>query len=164
MRTEGLYTPPNELDFGSQQRLSFSTLMRAGESAAAELKVVQPQIAGADTKLIGRIRQLVSDKASVLFAVPDRASRESLELRLNDEGIPFVESLGAAAENSVPVTSPAATRDVVPLRRGFAQIVLVTIAAGERGCARGEQRGRCKGYGQNAEHAHGPSANALNRR
>lgn len=130
VRTEGLYTPPNELDFGSQQRLSFSTLMRAGESAAAELKVVQPQIAGADTKLIGRIRQLVSDKASVLFAVPDRASRESLELRLNDEGIPFVESLGAAAENSVPVTSPAATRDVVPLRRGFVTFFDAPVPAG----------------------------------
>ena len=55
-------------------------------------------------------------------------------------------------------------RDHLPLRRGFAQIVLVTIAAGERGRARGEQRSGCKGYGQNAEHAHGPSANALNRR
>ena len=85
--------------------------MRAGETASAEIDVVQPQIAGADAKLIGRVRQLVNDRAAVLFAVPDRGSRESLELRLNDEGIPFVESLGSAAENSVPVTDPAAMRN-----------------------------------------------------
>ena len=128
--TNGLYTPPRELDFGTQQRLSFSTIMRAGESAAAELDVVQPQIAGADAKLIGRIRQLVNDRAAVLFAVPDRGSRESLELRLNDESIPFVESLGAAAENSVPVIDPAATRDVAPLRRGFVTFFDAPVPAG----------------------------------
>ena len=104
--------------------------MRAGESAAAELDVVQPQIAGADAKLIGRIRQLVNDRAAVLFAVPDRGSRESLELRLNDESIPFVESLGAAAENSVPVIDPAATRDVAPLRRGFVTFFDAPVPAG----------------------------------
>lgn len=130
VNTDGLYTPPRELDFGTQQRLSFSTIMRAGESAAAELDVVQPQIAGADTKLIGRVRQLVNDRAAVLFAVPDRGSRESLELRLNDEGIPFVESLGSAVENSVPVTDPAAMRDVTPLRRGFVTFFDAPVPAG----------------------------------
>jgi len=128
--TDGLYTPPRELDFGTQQRLSFSTIMRAGETASAEIDVVQPQIAGADAKLIGRVRQLVNDRAAVLFAVPDRGSRESLELRLNDEGIPFVESLGSAAENSVPVTDPASMRDVTPLRRGFVTFFDAPVPAG----------------------------------
>lgn len=103
--TEGLYTSPREMDFGRQQRLSLSSILRVGGSVTAELKVRQPNVAGADTKLIGVVRQLVNDNVSVVFAAPDRGARESLELRLTDEHIPFAESLGSAAENAVPVTS-----------------------------------------------------------
>ena len=94
---DGLYTPPRELDFGSQQRLSFSSLTRAGFAPTAALDVRQPSIAGADSKLVGRVRQLIADRCTVLFAVPDRAARESLELRFSDENIPFCEMLGASA-------------------------------------------------------------------
>ena len=100
---DGLYTSPRELDFGSQQRLSFSSMLRAGSGAStADLEVRQPGIAGSDAKLMGRVRQLVNDRCAVIFAVPDRGARESLELRLSDENIPFVESLGTAAENNDP--------------------------------------------------------------
>ena len=97
----GLYTAPRELDFGpaGQQRLSFSSMLRTGVQVTADLDVRQPSIAGADTKLLGRTRQLVNDGCSVVFAVPDRAAREHLELTFSDENIPFVESLGAASEN-----------------------------------------------------------------
>ena len=101
--TEGLYTSPRELDFGAQQRLTFSSMLRAGTGAStAELAVRQPGIAGSDAKLMGRVRQLVRDHSVILFTVPDRGARESLELRFTDENIPFEESLGTAAENNDP--------------------------------------------------------------
>ncbi|MBM6775388.1 transcription-repair coupling factor [Olsenella profusa] len=120
---EGLYTSPRELDFGTQQRLSFSSMLRAGSgSATAELAVRQPGIAGSDSKLLGRLRQLVKDRASVIFAVPDRGARESLELRLTDEAVPFLESLGTAAENNDP--------QVPPLERGRVTFTDAPVPAG----------------------------------
>lgn len=105
--TDGLYTSPRELDFGTQQRLSFSSMLRAGSgTTTVELVVRQPGIAGSDSKLLGRVRQLVKDRSVVLFAVPDRGARESLELRLTDENVPFLESLGTAAENNDPQVPP----------------------------------------------------------
>ena len=128
--TEGLYTSPREMDFGRQQRLSLSSILRVGGSVTAELKVRQPNVAGADTKLIGVVRQLVNDNVSVVFAAPDRGARESLELRLTDEHIPFAESLGSAAENAVPVTSTDANSAITPLRRGSVTFTDAPVPAG----------------------------------
>ena len=128
--TEGLYTSPREMDFGRQQRLSLSSILRVGGSVTAELKVRQPNVAGADTKLIGVVRQLVNDNVSVVFAAPDRGARESLELRLTDEHIPFAESLGSAAENAVPVTSADANGAITPLRRGSVTFTDAPVPAG----------------------------------
>ena len=82
--TQGLFTNPQQMDFGKQQRLSFSSMARVGGQADAELDVRQPSIAGSDAKLLGRMRQLVNDRASIVFAVPDRGAREALEL-MTDE-------------------------------------------------------------------------------
>ena len=120
---EGIYTSPRDLDFGTQQRLSFSSMLRAGSGATtAELVVRQPGIAGSDSKLLGRVRQLVKDRSVVLFAVPDRGARESLELRLTDENVPFLESLGTAAENNDP--------QVPPLERGRVTFTDAPVPAG----------------------------------
>ena len=120
---DGLYTAPRDLDFGRQQRLSFSSILRVGASGVtAELAVRQPSIAGSDTKLLGRVRQLLADGSSVLFAVPDRAAREALELRFTDESIPVVESLATAAENNEP--SPR------PLARGQVTFIDAPVPAG----------------------------------
>ncbi len=97
--TEGLFTDPRLLDLGSQQRLTFASLQRTGASAATELPVRQPGIAGSNSKLLGRVRQFVRDNYVTIFTVPDRGAREALELSFSDEHIPFEESLGAAAEN-----------------------------------------------------------------
>ena len=99
VKTEGLYTVPRELDFGSQQRLSFASLLRVGGQVTAELAVHQPSIAGSDAKLIGRVRQLVNDSDVVVFAVPDRSAREHLMGHFSDENIPFEVSLGTSEEN-----------------------------------------------------------------
>ncbi len=98
--TEGLYTSPRQMDFGSQQRLNLSSILTQGGSATAELEVRQPAIAGSDAKLIGRVRQLINDGCAVVFAVPDRGAREHLMLSFSDEHIPFVESLAQASENA----------------------------------------------------------------
>ena len=129
-RTDGLFTPPRALDFGHQQRLSLSSLMRSGAATTAELEVRQPSIAGSDAKLLSRVRQLTQDGSSVVFAVPDRAAREALELSLTDEGIALQESLGTAPENAVPVASEAARRDVAPLRRGMVTFFDAPVPAG----------------------------------
>ena len=104
----GLYTLPRDLDFGRQQRLSFASMLRAGAQVTAELPVRQPNIAGGDTRLLGRVRQFVNDHLVTLFAVPDRQAREHLELNFGDESIPFEESLGTAPENSIPLADPLA--------------------------------------------------------
>lgn len=130
VRPEGLFTSPRELDFGSQQRLSLSSILRAGGSATAELEVRQPGIAGSDGKLLGRVRQLLAGNSSVVFAVPDRAAREALELSFTDEGIALRESLGSAPENNVPVTSEDAARAPEPLDRGKVTFFDAPVPAG----------------------------------
>ena len=105
---DGLYTMPRDLDFGRQQRLSFASMLRAGTQVTAELPVRQPGIAGGDTRLLGCVRQLINDRVVTLFAVPDRAAREQLELNFGDESVPFEETLGTAPENQVPLTDPNA--------------------------------------------------------
>ncbi|MBR3313160.1 MAG: transcription-repair coupling factor [Atopobiaceae bacterium] len=102
--TEGLYTLPKELDFGTCQRVTFASMARVGTTvrtgkkavSGSQLSVQQPGIAGADSKLLGRVRGLIRDNAVIVFAVPDRAAREHLELHFSDESIPFVEKLGNA--------------------------------------------------------------------
>ena len=134
-----LYTNPRQLDFGSQQRLSFASVLRVGAQVAAELPVRQPGIAGSDAKLIGRVRQLVGDGCAVVFAVPDRGAREALELSFTDENIPLVESLGAAPENASPIEAPtarqAAKADAAgnywrPLQRGMVTFTDLPVPAG----------------------------------
>lgn len=131
-----LYTPLKSFDFGKeQQRVSLSSIMRAGTartgtartrraSAAApaqpgDLHVQQPGISGRDSRMLGRLRQLLRDGSSVLFAVPDRGARKHLQMRFVDESIPFEESLGSDSKNAAglldaaALDSPAFTRGVV---------------------------------------------------
>ena len=129
--TQGLYTNPRQLDFGRQQRLSFASMLRAGAGAStAALEVKQPGVNGSESKLLGRVRQLIADRSAVIFAVPDRAAREALELRFNDEGIPFAESLGAAPENAHDVSDPDARFDAPALPRDRVTFVDAPVPAG----------------------------------
>ncbi|WP_058270764.1 transcription-repair coupling factor [Olsenella massiliensis] len=116
---EGLYTSPRDLDFGSQQRLSLSSLARAKTAATSGLMVEQPHIAGGNAKLVGRLRQLVQKRDAVVFAVPDRAARESVKLTLVDESIPFEERL-----------STGASPDAGPLTGGVVTVVDAPVPAG----------------------------------
>ncbi len=129
--TQGLYTSPRQLDFGRQQRLSFASMMRAGAgSVTATLEVKQTGVNGSDAKLLGRVRQLIESRCATLFAVPDRAARETLELRFSDENIAFGESLGTAAENSRDVRDPDARFDAPPLPRDRVTFTDAPVPAG----------------------------------
>lgn len=99
-RLDGLYVRPQELDFGRQQRLNYVSLIRAGGSVTAELKIEQPALAGSDNRFISRIQEVVNNRFACVFAIPDRGARESMELSFTDNEIPFEESLQAAPENS----------------------------------------------------------------
>lgn len=100
-RLEGLYAHPRELDFGTCQRLTLASLLKTGvQGDTFELNVKQPQIVGAGDKMLGRIRQLLADKSSVLFAVPDRSARQELMNTCIDEHISVSESLCSARENT----------------------------------------------------------------
>ena len=127
---EGLYSEPREMDFGRQQRLSLSSIMRSGAVAAGQVKVRQPDIAGSDTKLLDRVSELVNTRHAVAFAAPDRGARESLELALGDARIPFCESLANDPKNRVPVCDPHAAADAEPLERGMVTFFDAPVPAG----------------------------------
>ncbi len=130
--TKGLFTAPRDMDFGSQQRLSFASMLRVGTQVTSELPIRQPGISGSDTRLLGRVRQLVGDGFSVLFAVPDRSAREHLELNFGDEHIMFGESLASAAENRVPLADPKANEPACApaLPRGQVTFIDAAVPAG----------------------------------
>ncbi|QWT17684.1 transcription-repair coupling factor [Collinsella sp. zg1085] len=100
----GLYVRPQELDFGAQQRLNLVSIIRAGGTVTAELKVEQVAIAGSSSRFISRVQEFVSKRYACLFAIPDRGARESMELSFTDELIPFEESLEADPANQDAVT------------------------------------------------------------
>ena len=99
-RLDGLYVSPKQLDFGSYQRLNLVSIIRAGGAVTAELKVEQPGLAGSDKRFISRLQEVVANRYAVVFAVPDRGARESMELTFTDESIPFEESLLCGPENA----------------------------------------------------------------
>ena len=124
---EGLYLEPRKLDFGSQRRLTFASIVMRGVSAAPQLNVRLPQVAVSDERFLGRVRSLVRDCCAVLLAVPDRAARSHMELRLSDEGIPFAESLAASEENRA---APGAERAPKPLPAGIVSLVDAPVPQG----------------------------------
>ena len=128
--TDGLFTAPRDMDFGRQQRLSFASMLRAGTQVTAELPVRQPGIAGSDVRMLGRVRQMLNDHMTVLFAVPDRQAREQLELNFGDESVPFEEALASAAENRVPLADPMANSSAEPLARGRVTFTDAPVPAG----------------------------------
>ncbi len=116
-RLDGLYVRPQELDFGRQQRLNYVSLIRAGGAVTAELKLEQPALAGSDNRFISRIQEVVNNRYAVLFAIPDRGARESMELSFTDESIPFEESLSSDPANAGGLDGAAPTVELPAVSR-----------------------------------------------
>ena len=125
-----LYTAPRNLDFGKQQRLSLSSILRTGGTVTAQIDVKQPGIAGTDTRLLGRVRELLNNGSTVLFAMPDRRAREALKQTFSAEHIAFCETLGADPENQVPIESPDANASARPLKAGMGNFIDAPVPAG----------------------------------
>lgn len=131
---EGLYVAPQALNFGSQQRLTLVSIMRVGTQVDAELAISRPAIEGGEGKLFTQLRTLLNTGFKPVFAVPDRSARESLELRLTDEHIPFMrlirdepreEHIDRLPKNLVTlVDDPIASGVIVP----SAQLGILSIA------------------------------------
>ena len=114
---EGLYVRPQQLDFGARQRLNYVSLIRAGGAATAELKIEQPAIAGSDRRFMSRVQEVVNVNDAVVFAIPDRGARESMELAFGDESVPFEESLQTAPENAGEIGGGEHVRSKLQIRQ-----------------------------------------------
>ena len=129
-RLDGLYVRPQELDFGRQQRLNYVSIIRAGGAVTAELKVEQPALAGSDNRFIERVQTVVNNHYAVLFAMPDRGARDSMELTFGDEGIPFDASLAGDPLNADPLDEKGAAASAPRLPTGRVTFVDAPIPAG----------------------------------
>ncbi len=126
--TKGLFSDARQMDFGTQQRLSLSSILRTQDNSVQKLEARQPAVAGSHAKLINRVRQCVENNMQVVFAVPERSARESLELSFNDEHILFCERRASGASGGALGSSGAS--DEKPLQRGVVTFVDLPLPAG----------------------------------
>ncbi|MDR2716374.1 MAG: transcription-repair coupling factor, partial [Coriobacteriaceae bacterium] len=88
---EGLYAPPAGIDFGSNQRSSYVSIMQVGGHVDDELPVKRVEVAGNEEKLFGKLRSLVDADYTVVFSVPGFRARRDMRLELVDRGLSLVE-------------------------------------------------------------------------
>ncbi len=114
--TKGLFTAPRDMDFGSQQRLSFASMLRVGRRSPPSCPFAN-RASPAATRGFSAASASSWATASPCFRRAGPSAREHLELRFGDEYITFGESLASAAENNAcrlqtprPTSPPARRR------------------------------------------------------
>lgn len=113
-----LYMGPTELDFGSNPRATYVSIMRVGVQLDSELVVKRVDVAGDPEKLFGHLRSLAETGFTVVFSVPHFRARQEMKLSLVDLGIPINEVLDVVGDSSSK------------LKRGQVNIVDVEIPLG----------------------------------
>ena len=113
-----LYVSAAELNFGSNPRATYVSIMRVGVELDSELVVKRVEVAGDPDKLYGRLRSLAETGFTVVFSVPHFRARQEIKLALVDLGIPINEVLDVVGDDSAK------------LRRGQVNIVDVDIPLG----------------------------------
>ena len=113
-----LYVSAAELNFGTNPRATYVSIMRVGVELDSELVVKRVEVAGDPEKLYGRLRSLVEAGFTVVFSVPHFRARQEIKLALVDLGIPINEVLDVVGDDSAK------------LRRGQVNIVDVDIPLG----------------------------------
>ena len=99
-----VFIEPRAMDFGGCRQLSFSSIeVGARRQASPELQSRQPQVSGADARLLNSVRAFTSRGYQCLFCVPDRSAREHLMLTLSDNAIPLAQSLLGEPANATPL-------------------------------------------------------------
>ena len=101
---DGLFCEPAKLDFGTNQRLTYQAIMRAGDKSAPALAVKRTEVAGGQDKLFVRLRTLAAQGYTCVFSLPNLRMRNELKLELVDRGIPIVEHL--ADQDDSPGLAP----------------------------------------------------------
>lgn len=115
---DDLYASPTELDFGSNPRATYVSIMRVGVELDDELVVKRVDVAGDPDKLFARLRSLAETGFTCVFSVPHFRARQEMKLALVDLGVPINEVLD--------VVNNADAK----LRRGQVNIVDVEIPLG----------------------------------
>ena len=113
-----LYVSAAKLNFGSNPRATYVSIMRVGVELDSELVVKRVEVAGDPEKLYGRLRSLAEAGFTVVFSVPHFRARQEIKLSLVDLGIPINEVLDVVGDDSAK------------LRRGQVNIVDVDIPLG----------------------------------
>lgn len=113
-----LYASAAELNFGTNPRATYVSIMRVGVELDSELVVKRVEVAGDPEKLYGRLRSLAEAGFTVVFSVPHFRARQEIKLALVDLGIPINEVLDVVGDDSAK------------LRRGQVNIVDVDIPLG----------------------------------
>ena len=99
--TEGLYVPATRIDFGTNQRCTFLSIMRAGGEVDVDLPVKRTDVAGNPEKIFGKFRGLIDSGYTVVMSVPNYRAREDMKLACVDRSLPIAEALdvsGSAPE------------------------------------------------------------------
>ena len=120
-----LFFTPQELDFGTNQRAIYVSIMRVGVALDDELVVKRVDVAGDGDKLFGKLHSLTQTGFTVVFSVPHFRARQEMKLELVDRGIPIKEELDVLADGDQGEESGE-----TKLRRGVVNIVDVDIPLG----------------------------------
>lgn len=88
---EGLYLPATDLNFGSNQRATYASIMQVGGQVDEDLPVKRVEVSGNEEKLFGKLRSLIEADYTVLFAIPSFRARHDLRFELVDRNLPIVE-------------------------------------------------------------------------
>lgn len=97
---QGLYVEPTELEFGSNQRSTYVSIMQVGSQVDDELPVKRVEVSGHEEKLFGKLKSLVETGYTVVFSVPSFRARQDMKLELVDRSIPIIEVLDVIDEST----------------------------------------------------------------
>jgi transcription-repair coupling factor (superfamily II helicase) len=121
----GLYFAAAEMDFGTSQRLTLLSLMRAG-GVDAEIRARRPEVSGGEEKFVGGVRSLLSQNYGVALAIPDRRTRQ----RIGDLFIETGAKVRPERDHAAADAPDSAAGDDHPLTRGEIDLTDVDIPAG----------------------------------
>ncbi|MEG0072361.1 MAG: transcription-repair coupling factor [Raoultibacter sp.] len=118
---EGHYVSASELDFGTNQRATYLSIMRLGGDVDADLPVKRVDIAGDPEKLFGKLRSLIDTGYTIVFSAPNFRVRQDMKLAFVDHNLPIVEVLDVTG--SVPAHLKRSVVNVVDVEIPLGMII-----------------------------------------
>lgn len=118
LNSDGLYTPPFQVDFGSGVRATYMSIMQAGAALDDEVPVKRVNIARSVDKMFGKMKNWLDAGNVCLFSAPSYRVRKDIELEFVDHSLPIQERLDSIDAKTAP------------LKKGVVNIVDVDIPLG----------------------------------